>query len=164
MTDGRIFLPFAKLRNIIMHMVEMDLPFAIWCLHDIANGRCIYHLPGYHLPVIVPSYHLPLRKNLISTMWHLPSVYAPKLIVNDFPKNFTKKLINTPDCAQIDEEVWHASTTCSVWVGMGYSPLLPSFVCSHNSHFSPSPSFAILPENATNFFSTAEAVAAAVGE
>ena len=29
------------------------------------------------MPVIVPSYHLPLRKNLISTMCHLPSVYAP---------------------------------------------------------------------------------------
>ena len=129
MTDGRIFLPFAKLRNIKLHMVELDLPFAIWCLHDIANGRCIYHLPGYHLPVIVPSYHLPLSKNLISTMCHLASVYAPlhnwchKKPTNGsvfvtFTKNngYNERPFREEKCQIISLHIWHRTRLITKFV------------------------------------------------
>ena len=47
----------------------------------------------YHLAVIVPSYHLPLMKNLISTMCHLLSVYNPTFHIHltKFPLVLVKK-------------------------------------------------------------------------
>ena len=77
MTNGRNDLPFAMKSYTSWLMVDLDLPFSIWCFHNLANGRCIFHVPVYHLPVEVRVYHLPMMKNMISTMCHLPSVYAP---------------------------------------------------------------------------------------
>ena len=77
MTNGRNVLPFAMKSYTSWLMVDLDLPFSIWCFHNLAYGRCIFHVPVYHLPVEVHAYHLPMMKNMISTMCHLPSVYAP---------------------------------------------------------------------------------------
>ena len=63
MTDGRIFLPFALLRNVKLHMVDLDLPFAIWCLHHIANGRC-------NLPSVKFEFF-----EIISTICHVKHFY-----------------------------------------------------------------------------------------
>ena len=81
MTNGRNDLPFAMKSYTSWLMVDLDLPFSIWCFHNLAYGRCIFHVPVYHLPVEVRVYHLPMMKNMISTMCHLPSVYAPPLLL-----------------------------------------------------------------------------------
>ena len=77
MTNGRNDLPFAMKSYTSWLMVDLDLPFSIWWFSNLAYGRCIFHVPVYHLPVEVRVYHLPMMKNMISTMCHLPSVYAP---------------------------------------------------------------------------------------
>ena len=82
MTNGRNVLPFALKSYTSWRMVDLDLPFSIWWFSNLAYGRCIFHVPVYHLPVEVHAYHLPMMKNMISTMCHLPFVYAPRLIWN----------------------------------------------------------------------------------
>ena len=49
------FLPFAIEGHTTMwHMVDLELPFSIWCFHHIASGRNICHMTVYHWAQIAP--------------------------------------------------------------------------------------------------------------
>ena len=117
MTDGRLFLPFAMIRNIKLHMADLDLPFAIWCLHHIANGRC-------NLPSVKFDFF-----EIISTICHVKHFYHEPSAIRHSPLRegiVQSSMARRPLSERAYQRMYYMSRT---------NPI--AFICQHWSLFYP---------------------------